>query len=231
MKEIVKEHPLRPIILRFDPKKGKPEFETKGLEAYYAMHDSTWKMRTALIDRANALDDLMEEIAQLEYPLLPIEQELEFVEAASGLRGQAELPPVEGQFTINLDELRTSITEHHRAMAEFYPKLKDAWDWFDNHANFIYAHESWIEQGADDLVQELYIRYQEVSVDIVSLDRDQQEFFVAYAVVEQIQDDYFKLGDLVFAHYEKLLARANGIYQRFDEAEVVIIRQYGKKDG
>ena len=230
MKEIVKEHPLRPIILRFDPKKKKPDFETKGLEAYYAMHDSTWKMYTELIDRHNALDDLMDEIAGLEFPLLPIEQELEFIEAIAGLRDQADLPVMEGRFTINLDEVRTSVTAHCDAMHTFYPKLKEAWDWFDNHANFIYEHESWIEDGLDDLVQQLYARYEEVSVDIVSLDRDQQEFYDAYAEVELFQDDYFRHGDLVFAQYDKLLKRSNKIYRRFEEADMLIIQQYGGKD-
>jgi len=231
MKEIVKEHPLRPIILRFAPKKRQPEFEIKGLEAYYAMHDSTWRMRTELIDKDNELDTLMDEIASLEFPLLPIEQELEFVEAAAGLRDQVDLPIMEGSFTINLDELRDSIDAHCEAMHAFYPKLRAAWDWFDQHAGFIYEHESWIEAGLDDPIHELYARYEEVSVDIVSLDRDQQEFYAAYAEVQRLQDDYFHHGDLVFAQYDKLLKRSNEIYRRFETADARINERYGGKDG
>lgn len=231
MKEIVKEHSLRPIVLRFDIKKKQPEFETDALAAYYAMHDNTWKIRQELIDRQIAFDELMDEIADLEFPLLPIEQELEFVEAAAGLRDQTELPWMEGQFTINLEELQISISEHNEAMQLFYPKLKEAWTWFDQHAEFIYEHESWITDEQDNLVQQLYERYEEVSVDIVSLDRDQQEFFVAYADVELLQDDYFNQGELVFAHYDKVLNRSDGIYRRFERAATQIREQYGGKAG
>ncbi len=231
MKEIVKEHPLKPIILRFDLRKKQPEFETKGLEAYYAMHDSTWRMRTELIDRGNALDELMDEIAELDFSLLPIEQELEFVEAAAGLRDQADLPLMEGSFTINMDELRAAVNAHGEAMHVLYPKLRAEWEWFDQYITFIYEHEGWIEDDADHLIHQLYARYDEVSVDIVSLDRDQQEFHEAYQVVQDLQDDYFRQGDLFFAQYDKLLMRSNDVYRRFEAADIRITERYGGNDG
>ncbi len=227
MKEIVKEHPLRAIILRFDLSKNAPDFETKGLEAYYAMHDSTWQMRTQLSEHHNELIALIDEIAGLEFSLLPIEQELEFMEVVVGVRDPAELPVVEGRFTINPSEVGDTVEAHSNAMKAFYPKVKAAWDWFDKHADFIYEKESWVAEGLHDLIHPIYSRYEEVSVDIVSLDRDQQEFYGAYAEVEQLQKAYFDCGDHAFEDYDRRLKRANETYRRFEVVDKLINERFG----
>src|SRR5690606_34402224 len=116
MKEIVIEHPLRPIILRFDLTKEKPAFEVEGLEAYYAKHDSTWEMRVELIRQRSLLIDLMDELTEIEFALLPVEQELEFIEAAAGLRSQDTLPKLTGRFTINVNDVATALNKHFGSM-------------------------------------------------------------------------------------------------------------------
>ena len=58
MKEIVTQHPLRAIILEFDPEKPTLDFETKALEAYTALHgrsDKVYRRAEVLNDHINKL--------------------------------------------------------------------------------------------------------------------------------------------------------------------------------
>ncbi len=221
MKEIVKEHPLRPIILRFDLTKKAPDFEKKGLEAYYRMHDSTWDMRTKLLQHKDELQRLQWRIDELGTLLLPMEHDLQLLEFAVKLRdpNHIPLPKTTGTFSISYSGFADQIRTHNEAIIAFYPELRAAWDWFDAHADFIYENESWIEEDVHILLHEIYQHYEEVSVDIVSLDRDEQEFYGAYAEVQKIQTDYFDYGNEVFKAYKALHSLATAIYHRAERVD------------
>src|SRR3546814_10649031 len=83
MKEIVKQHPLRTIILEFDVDKPALDFEIAALDAYYRQHDRTWETKQRLLHHKDALFELEVKITELEYLLLPTEQQLDFLEARS----------------------------------------------------------------------------------------------------------------------------------------------------
>ena len=217
MKEIVKQHPLRTIILGFDVDKQALDFEIKALDAYYRQHDSTWETKQQLLQHKEALFALEVKITELEYMLLPTEQQLDFLEAGFQLRDQRELPMIEEGFTIDVADFNTGIINHNRELVELHGLLVAEQTWFNEWADFIYENENWFDQDDDignDLIHDVFRRYEEVSVDIVSLDRDQQEFFGAVAEVNELQDEYFDYGESVFDMYSALHERSEKVYRR-----------------
>ncbi len=221
MKEIVKEHPLRPIILRFDLTKKAPDFEKEGLEAYYRMHDSTWDTRMKLLQHKDELQQLQWRIDELGAQLLPMEHDLQLLEFAVQLRdvNDTPMPKTTGTFSINYGDFSEKVRAHNKAMIDFYPAIRGAWDWFDAYADFIYEKESWIEEDVYISLHEIYQHYEEVSVDIVALDRDEQEFYGVYAEVQKIQTDYFDYGNEVFDAYGTLHSRATAFYHRAEQVD------------
>ncbi|NGM60765.1 hypothetical protein G5B30_02425 [Sphingobacterium sp. SGG-5] len=226
MKIIVKEHPLRPIVLRFDTTKQPPEFEKEALDAYYAMHDKTWETKQNLLTHKDSLYELDVQITELEYRLLPIEHQVSFLEAGFKLVDNVELPPVDKDFSIGIGEFRAEVNTHITDMQELYKDLMPEWKWFDNWADFIYDHEDWCAPGDNELIHQVYRRYEEVSVDIVSLDRDQQEFFGAHGEVRQLQRDYFAYGKQVFDMYNDLNERAEKVYKRANRVNEYVIEKF-----
>lgn len=219
MKTIVREHPLRPILLAFDLKKQAPDFEVQALEAYYAMHDKTWETRQNLLFRKDRLFDLEVRITEAEYTLLPIEQQLEFLEAGLQLAGSVELPLIEENFTIDVGDFLNGALEHSDHMKALHADLMTEWALYEEWADFIYDHEDWCDETALRQIHEVFRRYEEVSVDIVFLDRDQQEFFGAHGEVRQLQDDYFENGERVFGFYSQVSERADRIYRRIERID------------
>jgi hypothetical protein len=218
MKTIVREHPLRTIILDFDLSKTPPDFETEALQAYYGMHDKTWETRQNLLFRKDRLDELEVQINETEYSLLPIEQQLEFLEAGLQLTEPAELPLIEGSFSIDVGDFLRGVIEHHGRMHAVHRDLVTEWTWYNDWVNFIYDHEDWCDEKASKQIHEVFCRYKEVSIDIVSLDKDRDEFFGAHGEVRQLQEEYFEKAEQILEFYSQVSERAEQIYQR---AEII----------
>lgn len=230
MKEIVKQHPLRTIILQFDVKKQVLDFENQALEAYYRQHDRTWNTKEKLLLHKDALFDLDIKITELEYMLLPIEQQLDFLEAGFQIEGHGELPMLDEEFSIDVSDFNQGTIYHHQELVELHDLLVAEQGWFNEWANFIYEHDDWFDEADDEgdaLIHEVFRRYEEVSVDIVSLDRDQQEFFGTVAEVRQLQDEYFAYGEAVFAMYTRLHERSENAYRRAERINDHIDKKFG----
>lgn len=67
-----------------------------------------------------------------------------------------------------------------------------------------------------DILHELYQHYEEVEVDIVSLDKDHQGFLEAYGEVDKLREEYMQQGQQVFEAYEQLLDDSEDVYRRVD---------------
>ena len=218
MKEIVKEHPLRPIILQFDFSKPQMEFEKKGLEAHYLMHDLTWNMLQQLREHSHAAEEINAEIAELEYMLLPIEHDLNMLENFLGIRPDAA-PPFDEKAqkaTVEIDVLAfyDRVNEHNSRLRELHDKTCREIEWSNKHFDMIYEKESWIEESLWKDVHQIYRNYLEAQVDIVTLDRDQEEFRGTLAEVYDYQDMYNDFGTTVFESYTALQERSEKIYHR-----------------
>src|SRR3546814_384467 len=192
MKQIVKQHPLRTIILEFDVDKPALDFEIAALDAYYRQHDRTWETKQRLLQHKDALFELEVKITELEYLLLPTEQQLDFLEAGFQLTDQKELPFIEEEFTIDVGDFNKGVVYHNRELVELHGLVVAEQEWFNEWADFIYENEDWFDEQDDEgdgLIHQVFRHYEEVSVDIVSLDRDQQEFFGAVGEVTELQTE------------------------------------------
>ncbi|MFB2118749.1 hypothetical protein [Parapedobacter sp. 2B3] len=217
MKEIVKQHPLRPIILEFDMAKPALDFETDALAAYYRQHDRTWETKQRLLQHKDALFQLEVKITELEYLLLPTEQQLDFLEAGFQLTDQNELPFIEEEFTIDVGDFNQGVVYHNRELVELHGLVVAEQEWFNEWADFIYENEDWFDEAddiGDKLIHKVFRHYEEVSVDIVSLDRDQQEFFGTVGEVTELQNEYFDYGETIFNMYTTLHERSEKVYRR-----------------
>lgn len=222
MKEIVREHQLRPIILRFDLDKPQLDFEKNGLEAHYLMHDLTWDILQQLRQHNRTLEEIDFEIAELEYLLLPIEQDLDILEVFLKIKDPAILPfdkHDEGsEISIDLEDFYTGVIYHNRRIQDLHDDVSKEYKWFNAHFEMIYEKEGWINEELWNDIHLIYKNYLEAQVDIVSLDRDQEEFKQILAEVSELQDSYHEYGEVIFNSFNALQTRSEECYKR---AEIV----------
>lgn len=218
MKEIVREHQLRPIVLRFHLDKPRSDFEKKGLDAHYLMHDLTWDMLQSLKEQYRILEEIDYEVAELEYLLLPIEQDLDILEVMLKIKAPSVLPFDEHddgtKININIGEFFKGVIYHNQQIQDLHDEVSEAYRWFNAHFEMIYEKESWIDEQLWEDVNQIYHHYLEAQVDIVSLDRDQEEFKEALSQVIELQDRYNDYGQVLFASFNALQARSEECYRR-----------------
>ncbi|NGM62125.1 hypothetical protein G5B30_09385 [Sphingobacterium sp. SGG-5] len=222
MKEIVNEHPLRPIILQFEFDKPQMEFEKKGLDAHYLMHDLTWDMLQQLKAHNQALEEVDLGIAELDYMLLPLEQDLDILEVFLQIQDPSVLPfdekDGEGEINIDLGSFYESVRQHNKKLQELHAEMLRENQWFEQHFDMIYEKESWIDSDLWNDIHQIYRNYLQAQVDIVTLDRDQEEFRGTLSEVFDYQDGYREYGEAIFEAYTRLHERSEKNYRR---AEVV----------
>ncbi len=222
MKEIAKEHPLRPIILEFEFDKPQMEFEKKGLESHYLMHDLTWDMLQQLKEHNQALEEIDMKIIELEYLLLPIEQDLDILEVFLKIQDPSVLPfgdkDHDTEIDIDLADFYKGVNYHSQLLQDLHAETLPENQWFQQHFDMIYEKESWIDPSLWDDIHQIYRNYLQAQVDIVTLDRDQEEFRGALSEVFDYQDAYREYGETIFNAYTQLQARSEKSYRR---AEIV----------
>lgn len=217
MKEIVKEHPLRPIILRFDLKKKPLDFEQKALEAYYRMHDKSWAAKQNLQQHRDALRAIEARATELELDLATIERHLAFIEVTFKLTDNTKLPEVHESFSLDIVDFYEEVENHNKALIELHRRVIAESDWFDEWLEQVYEREDWFDAQDDegsDLIHRVFRHYDDVSVDIISLDRDQQEFFGVLGEIRKLQENYFDYGESVIEYYNRLHFASEDAYQR-----------------
>src|SRR5690606_5809425 len=217
MKEIVKEHPLRPIILQFDYKKKALDFEVKALEAYYRMHDRTWETKQNILRHKDALLEIDFKTIELEHRLSHIKQQLDFIEAAFKLADNVELPDIEEPFSIEINDFYGDVDSHNEDLRALHQQITPEMQWFNDWANYVYENEDWFDEQdeeGDKLIHQFFRHYDDVSVDIVSLDRDQQEFFGIIGDIRKLQQEYFEYGEEVSEQYTRVHHESEEVYQR-----------------
>lgn len=216
MTEILKQHPLRNIVLRFDLSKEMSDFEKEGLETYYRIHDETWDMSMRLNERTIELTHIDAGISRLHKELLPMEQKLDQLEADYGLRDGEDLPQMEEKVTHDGETFYSFTIPHNKKMVDLAKLLMEEWKWYDAQVDHMYYHEGWLKRDARAPVHVIYRRYKEASVDIVSLDKDEQKFLTAHSKVWKQQDAYFEYANKVFDAFEGLRERTENLYIRIE---------------
>lgn len=84
-------------------------------------------------------------------------------------------------------------------------------------ADYIYDNEDWFDEQDDDgdkLIHQVFRHYDDVSVDIISLDRDQQEFFGVLGHIRKLQSEYFDYGSEVSEQYTRVHHESEETYRR-----------------
>lgn len=219
MEKVVIHHPLRTITLEYDRDKPQPDWEKETLDDYLHMHDEVWRLQ-AMRERAEPqLEKAIAWTTELRTALYPIEQEIDLLELATGLREDDFMPDFEGSVSLQLDDFRKAARKHNDDLMELHAQVAQC---TEEHNVFLKEYdvfEDWFEEFSDGPLHQLYLRYEELSVDTVSLDSDHQAFLGQWAPTLQAERDYFERAADVFEAYTELVEAADKLYRRAEQVD------------
>lgn len=236
MKTIIKEHPLKDIILDFDESKVAPDYENVALALYYEAHDVVQSLKEKCDSMAKDLETADSKISELYAEGLLLEQELDIIEDGLGLKPEEEMTPIETEMTIDVTEFIERVSAHNMEMQEFYDLIDSL---TTRHNAFLdmlerdeYGGEYPVPAKYFDIFSDIYPRYEELCVDIVSLDEDEDKFRQEYSKVDKVYENNLDFTTEVIDNYYRLYYFTDDIYRRTEivsEALNKKIRDLGKQ--
>lgn len=217
IKTIVKNHPLKDIILEFDDEITAPAFETEALNTYYEAHDKTWAVQehvSGMMTRLKGVDDTIEDLSLRR---LGIEQELEILEDWLGVNELEDKELFDGEIEIDIGTFFDISRQHNEDIQDLYENVVELTHIYNQDIEEgIYDDDCVIDPQYFEVLNEIYPRYEEVSVHTVSLDDDHQMFLETYGKVEDSFFHYTDLSREIFEKYKNLVEITQPIYRRIE---------------
>ena len=214
MKNVAKEHPLKPICLSYREGFQAAAFEVEALKKYKKAHDETWKRRITYVTEKDRLMLLKSELAELSYELFDLGEQLSVFEEALGITVLNEIDRIKIGSDYDVNRLFDRVEQHNRSLQRLHKAMKKAAARYNKAVANLYEDNYMIDPMYFDILHELFQRHEEVKVDIVSLDQDHQAFLEAYHEVKKLREAYMLYGNQVFSSYEQLLEDAEDLYMR-----------------
>ncbi|TYR36579.1 hypothetical protein FXV77_08730 [Sphingobacterium phlebotomi] len=230
IKTIVKEHPLKNITLDFDDEITPPPFEQKALQSYYEAHDKTWKIKehvSKIEAELKAVDDIIEDLS---FRRLGIEQELEILEDWLGVTELEDKELFDGEITIDIGTFFAVCDKHNVDIQNLYEKVVGLTEIYNRDIENIYEDDAVIDPEYFNALDEVYPRYEEVSVHTVSLDDDHQAFLEEYGKVEELFFHYTALAREIFDKYKSLVETTQVIYRRVEVIDQLLRDKLKKEE-
>ncbi|NGM61205.1 hypothetical protein G5B30_04645 [Sphingobacterium sp. SGG-5] len=214
LKTIVKEHPLKDIVLEFDQDITPPSYEQEALQHYYNAHDKTWAMKERAEAMMKRLEEAKNTVEDLNLRRLGMEQELEILEDWLGVAQMEDIPYFDESITIDINGFFEVSLKHNDELQALYEVVNDLTTAYNKDIDNLYEDDYLIDPMYFDVLDDVYKHYEEVSVHIVSLDDDHQAFLGEYGTVSKSFFQYLDLGEEVFERYRVLVEVTQRVYDR-----------------
>lgn len=230
MKTIVRPHPLKEIILEFDDSKAQPDFEQEALARYYEAHDEVWDLKQRITYLSDGLKDVQRKVDEYRMEALVMEQSLDLVEDALGLSDGNELPEIPDEITIDVTGLFQDFGAHSMRIDALYEQVSQLTQKYNEEVDRldpedIYQEDWPVHSRYFGVFDQVYDRYEESSVNIVSVDDDEQVFLGIYSELYEAYDAILASALEVFEVYKVLIDQVNILYDRVSVAYAAVGRQ------
>ncbi|GGH19427.1 hypothetical protein GCM10011418_23850 [Sphingobacterium alkalisoli] len=194
-------------MLRFNPTITAPDFETLALEYYHEIHDRTGEIR--------------QRIKQARTPLPSFGFQLEEVEELLR-RGQEKFRHLEMMTSDNPEkdtvhvQLKAVLTSIDEILEDFVPELVDAASAYYAYEDYIVQHEQWMNEVAFPQFDKIFDNYQACSLDMVSFDRDLEDFKGALHYVKQQEGKYIEAMNELIERYSDLNEEIGNLFEQVE---------------
>lgn len=215
MKEIIIDHPLRNIRLRYNTEVPKSGAELQVLHDYVALHDQVWRQQQWLKSfkkglykiamrqqyQAYQVNRLFKDLAQI-YQFLRQEIQLHQHECVLGLRCRLE------KFLLELQAIRKEYNDLFDDISARNKQYEDFWK-----ADLEFQH--FFSEVIQHQLKHVYGN-QEVKLDLEVLDFDYREFLRCYQQLVSARDQGHSLLNEALRQYEKGIRRIQ-VVERFGQ--------------
>jgi len=199
MKTKVIDHPLRQISYQYRENHFQLNHEIQSLDNYRLAHDRAWRMKQLFERETGECQLALIELLLLEDQRIEYKEMLDFYKKDVDLSKDKPYLEIEPNFQVELRNYYNSVIELHHKLIRFYDRIGSLEKEYIVITDTYFRGEKPIDPLNFKVLESIFEHYEDMQTDIVSLDKDLQEFLVKLTKIYDLLDKYT-------IHYGKLYA-------------------------
>ena len=225
-KKIIR-HPLRTIELLYHSDRSQPDWEKETLAQYVHVHDEVWRLKSMREESERRLNKAIAHREEIFYALLKFRQRLRLLEAVTGIIDSVHARPLDnsGVFRIDMNEMRANRKFLSNETDNFIREMASCKEEYNTFKAEFDKFDKWFEAFSSGPLLEIYQRYDEVSVDTVSLDNDHQNLLQLWQPITWDEYAYKDKALSAFTISEETIEIRDEIAEGLDLVEEALRKQ------
>lgn len=207
-------HGLRTIILRFDPAKKAPEFETLALAYFRELHDRALQNQQRVRQgRKQAF----------RFTLWFEDAEELFKEARDKFRHLEIMLPENPERDTVREQLKALLSDINDHLDGSIRELIDETTAFYDYDDHLLQYDQWMHEVAFPQFDQVFKRYEECSVDMVSFDRDLNDFKGVLAAITRQEAKYYESMNELIENYSDLNLEISDLFDQVEALDPTLV--------
>lgn len=202
------------MFLRFDRTKTPPEFETRALEYFRELHDRTLELQERIEagrHRAFAFTLLAEKAEEL------------FKQAKAKFAHLQMMIPEHPEKPTVREQLRELLADISGVLDGFVQELIDETEAFYEYDDLSVKYDQWLHNVAFPQFDLIFKRYPECSVDMVSFDRDLDDFKGVLGAVRRQEAKYYDTMNELIEHYSEVNIDMSDLFKQIEDFDPTLL--------
>lgn len=205
MKTKTIDHPLRKISYRFRENGFPLNHEAQALNNYRLAHDQVWRMKQLFEKEKSECQLTLIDLQILDDDRMEQQSLLDFYKENVDLSKENPYLDMEPNYQVELRNYYNSVIELHHNLVKFYDRIGTLEKEYIIITDTYFRGEKPIDPLNFEVLKTVFDHYEDMQVDVVSLDHDLQEFLRVLTEVYDLLDKYLIQYSQLYEQYSILL--------------------------
>ncbi|NGM63787.1 hypothetical protein [Sphingobacterium sp. SGR-19] len=207
MKTITIDHPLRTISYQAHDDRYPLNHETQALDNYRLAHDQVWRMKLLFEKEKGEAQLALINLHKLDEERDELNDMFGFYKEHVDFSSKSLHTELEVGFQVELRNFYNSVIEQHRKLVQFYDVIGTRDREYITIADTYCRGEKPIDPLRFEVLDSVFRHHEDMHVDVVSLDKDLQQFLTVLADVYLLLDSYIQQYNILYSTYSDILQK------------------------
>ncbi len=207
MKTITLDHPLRSISYKIRENYFPLNTEARALDNYRLAHDQVWRMKRLFEEEKGEVQLALIDLHKLDAERQELNDMLNFYKEEIDLSGESLHIEMDVKFQVEVRDFYNNVNRQHSKVIRFYDVIGT------RDAEYITITDTYYRGGKPidplhfKILDSVFENYSDMQVDVVSLDKDLQQFLAVLQEVYLLLDKYVQHYNILYKTYSAVLQK------------------------
>lgn len=221
MKNITIDHPLRTISYQTHDDRYLQNLEASALDNYRLAHDQVWRMKLLFEKEKGEAQLALINLHKLEEERWELNDTLGFYKEQVDFSGKNLHTELEANFQVELRNFYNSVIRQHHKLVQFYDVIGARDREYTIITDTYFRGEKPIDPLHFEVLDSVFRHHEDMHVDVVSLDKDLQQFLAVLTDVYLLLDSYIQQYNILYTTYSDILQKTAQLTKDVEVLDVV----------